>query len=333
MKCTVFTRRLSLLSVAATIGMFAALAGNAAQAALTWYDGISLTDGGGDYVADAPLNGTSGGSDAGSGTPFFSGNWVADNPGDAASLWLSGGTGLSRPGLTQPVVGGAATNPTDFDCCVFGRTGRLFASPWGGFTDPDGTFYMGFLANLGTGVDDDPHHRTIEFHDGGFADDPNLTLELGIRGFTGGRTMEIIVRDSVTNPTGSIAGGQAFLSENARLANLSVQGTHYVVLKFEMSTSVDDVISVFLDPVGDVEPTPSASVSVGQFLADRMTLAHFSFTGAQAGPSYDEFRVGSAFADVGINTLPYDGTVVPEPASLCLLGMSVCGLVLFGRRK
>lgn len=322
----VFTRRLSLLSLATVIGATAAIIAGTADAAQLWYDGFSLTDAAGDYVVDSALNGTSGGS----GT-FFSGNWVGENPGDPASLWQAGSAGLSRPGLTLPTVGGAATNPVDFSCCVFGRTGRLFDSPWGGFTDPDGTFYMGFLADFGTGNNNDPNHRTIELHDGGFADNPNLTLELGIRGFTGGREIEIIVRDSATNPTGDIAGAQAFLSEDANLAELLVQGTHYVVLKFEMSTAVDDVISVFLDPVGDVEPTPSATVTVGQFLADRITLGEFMFNSgdASAAMRFDELRVGTEFADVGINTLEY----VPEPASLCLVGIGAFGLMLIGRRK
>jgi hypothetical protein len=325
----VLIRRVGILTCAATAACAVANFCGATHAAELWYDGFSLTGDGGDYVVDAPLNGAAGGSGS-----FFSGNWVGENPGDPASLWLSKGTGLSRPGLTAPPVGGAASNDVDFSCCVFGRTGRLFASPWGGFTDPDGTFYMGFLADFGTGNANDPHHRTIEIHDGGFDDNNNLTLELGIRGFTGGRTLEMIVRDSAINPVGNIGAAgnpQAFFAENANLHSLSVQGTHYVVLKFEMSTSGNDVISAFLDPVGNVEPTPSASVSVGQFLADRITFGHFTFNSGDpsAAGRYDELRVGTEFADVGINTLEY----VPEPATLSLIGLALLGVTCGTRRR
>lgn len=303
-----------------------------AQAAQVWYDGFSLTSEGGDYVVDAPLNGTSGGNDAGSGTPFFSGNWVAQDPGSVESLVLVNSTGLSRPGLTQPTVGGSARNEVDFGCCTFGRTSRFFTTPWGGFTDPDGTYYMGFLVNFGTGNGDvnDPNHRVVEMHFGGFDDTLNRNLLFGISNYSNvGIEVGLSVRDSVDD-----SSDVATLSEHADLNDVNVQGTHYVVLKFEMSTSTDDVISAFLDPVGNVEPTPSATVTVGQFLADRFsTLAQFSYnTGDSTAPGrFDELRVGTTFADVGINTLPF--SAVPEPASLFLAGFGAVGLLLGRRRK
>lgn len=294
------------------------------QAAELWYDGFSLTDAAGDYVVDTALHGQAGGSGS-----FFFGNWVAANPGDDASLPLALPTGLTRPGFAVATVGGSAGRDAQFDCCVFTRTSKLFASPWGGFTDPDGTYYFGFLVDFGTGDPADPHHRTIEMHDGGFDDNLNRNLMFGMSNFAGlGNELALSVRDSVTD-TSTLA----VLSEGADLTDLSLQGTHYVVMKFEMSTAVDDVISVFLDPVGTTEPAPSASVSVGQFLADRLsTNAQFTFnTGAAtAGGGFDELRVGTEFADVAFNTLAYVG--VPEPSTTVLAACAVAAMLRRSRR-
>ena len=320
----VLTRRVGKLTFAAMAGLIATSVCGTTRAAQLWYDGFTLTQDAGDYVVDSPLHGTSGGSGS-----FFSGNWVGNDPGDAASLWLANSAGLSRSGLTLPTVGGAARNEVDFSCCVFGRTARLFDTPWGGFTDPDGTFYMGFLVDFGTGNATDTHHRTIEMHDGGFDDGLNRNLLFGIRGFDGDTELTLAVRDSATDTFAPAA----VLSENADLDDLAVQGDHYVVLKFEMSTSGNDVISAFLDPVGNVEPAPSASVSLGQFLADRLTLAQFTFNAGDpsAAGQFDELRVGTEFADVGINTLEFVG--VPEPATLSLFAVALVGFGLTARRR
>jgi len=290
-----------------------------------WYDGFSLNDAGGNYVVDTGLNGQAGG--AGS---FFTGNWIAADQADTASWAQALSTGLTRPGFAAATVGGSAGRDAQFDCCVFTRTSKLLASPWGGFTDPDGTFYFGFLADFGTGDAADPHHRTIEMHDGGFDDSLNRNLMLGISSFAGlGNELALNVRDSVTNTSTN-----AVLSEAANLTDLALQGTHYLVLKFEMSTSVNDVISVFLDPVGTTEPTPSASVSVGQFLADRMsTNAQFTFNSgtATAGGGFDELRVATEFADVAFNRLAFEG--VPEPSTTVLAACAVAAMLRRGHRR
>jgi hypothetical protein len=289
-----------------------------------WYDGFSLTDAGGNYVVDTALNGQAGGSGS-----FFAGNWIAADQADTASWAQALSTSLSRPGLAAATTDGSSGRAAQFDCCVFTRTSKLMASPWGGFSDPDGTFYMGYLINFGTGDAADPNHRTVEMHDGGFDDTLNRNLMLGVSNFAGlGNELALSVRDSVSG-TPSLA----VLSEGADLTDLALQGTHYVVMKFEMSTAVDDVISVFLDPVGAIEPAPSASVTVGQFLADRMsTNAQFTFNSGSptAGGGFDELRVGTEFADVAFNTLAYAG--VPEPTTTALAVIAVAGLLRRGRQ-
>lgn len=324
----VFTRRLSALSLAAALSL-----ASSAQADLLWYDGFTLSSEGGDYVVatindeGVDLGPDLGGQSGGSGT-FFTGPWVAAGYPDPATFQNTKvtATGLTRSGLIAPAVGGSTYNTPHFGgCCFESRTSRIMAEPWAGFTNPDGTFYVSFLVDFGTGNPNDPHHRVFEMHEGGFDDGANRNLQFGISSFTGvGNLLALRVRDSNDN-----SENNAVLSENANLTDLAYQGTHFVVLKFEMSNSGDDVISAFLDPVGTSEPAPSASISVGEFLADRMsTLVQFTYNDVPSG-YFDEMRVGTTFADVANNTVAY----VPEPASLSLVGLAALGLVCTTRRR
>jgi hypothetical protein len=212
----------------------------------------------------------------------------------------------------------------------------MMASPWAGPTNPDATYYVGYLMNFGTGDAADPHHRVLEMHEGGFDDGLNRNLMLGfssfVPGFPADRTMALAVRDSNDPELDTFV---APLAESADLDDVNHQGTHWIVLKFELSNSGNDVVSAFLDPVGNTEPAPSASISVGEFLADRISsMVQFTYNGPGDGRNngfIDEIRVGTEWADVALNRRPYGG--VPEPGTLALLGLGVVCFSSTVRRK
>jgi hypothetical protein len=333
MKFFVSNRRLSLLSLAAAATMFSANVTTPAQASLLWYDGFSLAGDGGDYTLTSagdvdPLGGQSGGS----GTFMTGGPWIQ---GDAA--WVLPDS-LERtfqdntPAQIVPSVGGSVGDDpaARTGCCLTARNGMDMATPWGGFTDPDGTTYISFLANFGEGPT--LHHRVLEWWDGS-VDDANKVLEFGISEFSGvggGAQLGLRVKDAVS---GTFAP-EVLLTNHTTWDE--IQGiTQSVLLKFEMSTSGQDTISLYLNPVGDEgSNTPDAQVAVDQYLMT--TLGSFSafVFGSATEPSFDELRVGEAWADVQNNTAPhYWNVTVPEPASLCLVGLAMLGLACGTRRR
>src|SRR6188472_2692517 len=148
-------RCLGRTGAALLLGLLAVGLGSPARATMVWYDGFATPP----YVPDTsnatPLHGQSGGA----GT-FFTGAWSHQSGNDHHVDATSLPHGDLIPGVTtiNPSVGGSVVgSDTPGGCCDTARDARIMSSPWGGFTNPDGTFYMGFLVNYGLGPT--IHHR------------------------------------------------------------------------------------------------------------------------------------------------------------------------------
>jgi PEP-CTERM motif len=321
-KLSFVTRRLSCLAMAT--GLMAGLCGSA-NASLLWYDGFATPP----YVPAAsnavPLNGQSGGT----GT-FFTGPWAHQSGNDHHVAGYSIPNGVQPMAVGTPInlpIGGAAVGTdTPGGCCDTVRDARIMASPWDGFTDPDGTFYMSFFVNYGVGPT--LHHRVLEMWDGDQGNDGNRNLQLGYSEFTGvgstdgaGHHMGISVHDSLGggNINQDLIGGPVFASDGK---------THLMVLRFDMSTTADDRIRAYLDPIGTIEPgSAAADIDDPFFLIDRMgVVTDFTFGDTQHASAMDEIRIGTTFADVA-------NLQVPEPATLSLLGLGGIGVILAMCRK
>jgi hypothetical protein len=295
---------------------------------LLWYDGFSI-DEGGDYTltsdeividdtVDPPvetrvIHNPLGGQSGGLGTFMTGGPWIQGGGDDAWVLpdSLERTSQDGSPAQIVPSIGGSiGDDPASrAGCCLTQRNGMDMATPWGGFTDPDGTFYMSFLANFGAGPT--LHHRVIEWWDGP-VDDANKTLEFGISEFSGiggGQQLALKVRDAVSGTFTEAAD----LGPGTQWREIQ-DITQSVLLKFDMSTAEaeQDTISLYLNPVGDEgSNTPNAQISVDQFLMT--TLGSFSafVFGPATEPSFDELRVGTTWDAVQNNLAAHYWTPIP----------------------
>ncbi len=131
---------------------------------------------------------------------------------------------------------------------------------------------------------------------------------------------------------GSTAGSVVATS----IGTFDVSGTVFIVGRIQDNGlgSGKDRVSVYINPL-----LTSEGLNTEAAVADFGTNAWFpnsgenldelfflaNLVGQQTGTGFDEFRVGSTWADVTPNTL------IPEPASLALMGLG--GLLMLGRSR
>jgi hypothetical protein len=307
-------RALACLGVAC--GCAIASWSSSASAALLFYDGFEVGANPGQYAL-----GNVAGQSGGTGT-FFNSPWI--QPGGDDKLVL--GNSLFVPGQTEVSLGGSLGDNDVTGCCITGRVGRTMTTPWSGRNAPEGTFYMGFLANFGTAFGTNgPHHRVMEiWNDGGLMGDGARTVQFGYSEFTGvlgpNRTMALKVKDTTTNveTTVPLIEGLSWNDDG---------DTHCVVMKFELSAVANgDRVSVFLDPMGPGEPAlASASVGGIDWGADAIgAITQFTFTGAESAARLDEVRIATTFKEASMCD-------VPEPMTVGMLALGLAALA--GRRR
>jgi hypothetical protein len=314
----------------------AAISGGAAQAVQLWYDGFEIDDanpGSATTYVTGELNGQDGGTGS-----YFTGTWLSGNDPDGVSNYIEAGS-LSANGQNPPSTGDkVGDGPEVFGgCCRMARSSRLYSSSTLGY---DGTVWMSFLANFGTGNVHDPHFRMVEWWNG-LMDDTALSMQLGVQGFgnydhdndpntpnvTDDRyILKVTGVDSLFGSavTRTLPVGERFYESHGK--------TQAVVIRFDFSTNdvelglgAGDAVSLWWNPSpADLLGAPDVYTDNIDIHIDRMSaMSLFHFTGGPTlGGAFDELRVGTTLADVMLT--------VPEPASLALVGL---GLVAFAVRR
>jgi hypothetical protein len=216
-------------------------------------------------------------------TSFLSGSWEAFV--DGANNASVQATGLSF--LGAPASGGSQISTPN------SAVRRLVASPWTETTQ--GTFYIGFLANFGTGnyadgMDgNDMGYRSIEFYDA----TNSWIFGISYNTYNGpfGRLP--------SNAPMHLDGFGQFSQFDGAPASFAEDGlTHLIVLKFDLTTSAaSDSLSVYLDPLTTEEPVIFNAFVGGVDLTLGAIGGFTIYGGTGTSPVLDEMRVATTFID------------------------------------
>jgi hypothetical protein len=222
---------------------------------------------------------------------FFSGPWILGTAGQV----------VQEEGLTYlgtPSLGGAISG--------FGRTERVFATPWNNTTV--GTFYIGLQANFGSTPDNNMGYRSIEFFPPGVTPGENRIGDISYNQFDGSQGAEQQNPDTAKLRFNIPGVAAPIIQPSPTFNNDGLN--HLLVLKFELSSEdASDRVSLYYDPKTPIEPS-APTVMVQDFNFNLGSIGPASF-GNGGGPTtvMDEVRVGTTFEDVLPPNLPIPGDV------------------------
>lgn len=229
----------------------------------------------------------------------------------SATFGFNGGSGTPPP-YNFLDVGTSQAGLTYSTLSVTGAS-RAFSNIQGGFSggpiSNNGTYFISFLYNAAT----NQNGRVGLTLMANFVQDGNGNG-------TGTEVAEIGQNLGFFNIlTGNYGSGTAFQNMSTGIATNG--NTHLVVIGVNTnSTNNTSSISFYLDPITSIAPSPTLVYSAG------LPAFHLNNIRAFGSATWDEFRVGSTFADVT------PGLPVPEPSTALLSSLGL-GFVLRRRRK
>jgi hypothetical protein len=216
-------------------------------------------------------------------TPFLTGPWEAGVA--AATNAAVQAQGLSF--LGAPSLGGSQISTPD------SAVRRSLSAPWTETTQ--GTYYIGFLANFGTGnyadgMDgNDMGYRSLEFYDSTNAFLFGISYNAYNSPF-GRLPNNAPMHIDAFNQFSQFDGAPASFAEDGL--------THLIVLKFDLTTTAaSDSLSIYLDPLTTEEPVIFSAFVGGVDLTLGAIGGFTIYGGTGTGPVLDELRVATTFID------------------------------------
>ena len=220
----------------------------------------------------------------------------------------------------------------------FGFSDRAIApGALGGMLDDGDTLWFSYIARMGwTGqqrnyfsIGSDGFQHSAYNHWGGLGHVPNGTISPEHGMGTGSETNGNIF--AVANPAGDIgtSGWDVEIWGSPRPDILGLRDdVALVVGKFTFGTGgADDLLEIYvptdMDTLGSVRSSITANVNQTEW--DTISMFQKSYGGV------DEIRIGATQADVMPKIVV--GGAIPEPVTMCMLGLAVAGLGRYVRRR